>query len=1238
MRSKFTLLLSGIFFLGTFSLPLDRLQAEAASISCLQYVQLSLSGSGETVIPPEVLLANSYPDYDIFIVEIIDPPTGNDIADCSMVGDIIMVMVTNTQTNNSCWSNVLIEDKTSPIISCSEVVLPCYESVDFDDRDILIDTLYDNCTAAEDLDVWYSQTIHALNCDPLYSIYLNRIWTVTDESGNSSTCQHSIYFERGNVADVVMPQDTMLECPQINTDPGTLGFPTLNGIPINGFCELAVTFSDEIVPLCGNSFKIKRTWQIFDWCTGEMETHIQQIEILDTTAPIIDCPNDVTVFTGTQVCEGTHILPFVNVEDACADNADVNIRFRLEGILILDPLVVLPVGDHIVEVEATDPCFNASFCEYTVTVEDNVPPVLVCHNIVVTLNNNGDKIPLNVNNITDFVFIDNCGIADVEIRRMEDKCGEPGDVEFGEIIHLCCEDVADGVVTEIRAIDIYGNVNSCMFNIAVQDKLPPTITFCPPDTTINCNDEMTDLSAYGQAIAEDNCEVIYSEFSTSEIDECGEGAIFRTLIASDASGNADSCVQVITVINPFGVTPNDILWPENIFITDCDPETDPESLGSFPQVMVEHCPISFGINFSDEVTGQGEPCLLISRTWEVYDSCNQMVVGMHVQLIEVRNNAGPNLTGPEDLTVYVDETSCSAQLDLDVVEADDCSFGVVIENNFNNQGGAISDEFEVGTTTVVFIAEDECGNTSNWTVIITVLDTIPPSINCPENIVAENDPGDCGAIVNWDEPQAEDNCPGVSAIPTQLPGEFFQVGSATVTYVATDASGNTAECSFTITVQDNEPPVFVDCPGDIVINSDPGECGAIVEWQIPNAEDNCPGVALIANFESGEFFAVGTHIVNYTATDAAGNSAECSFEITVEDTESPEIVNCPQDINVVNDPGECGASVEWQLPIAEDNCPGVELTSSHESGDFFPVGTTVVTYTAIDAAGNTFQCIFEVNVEDSEDPVFVNCPDNIEISNEPGACFGIGEWEVPEGEDNCPNVEITGTHQLADTFPVGTTTVTYTATDASGNTASCSFDVIVLDEELPMIACPEDIEVNAQSGECEIFIDIDLPETSDNCGVDTFFNDFNLLEDASDIYGVGTTVVTYTVIDIFGNLDSCSFEVTVIKDFELTIVCPENVVQGNDVGVCEAFVEIELPEVTDFCELDTVFNNYNQTPNASDVYPVGVTVVVFTAIDADGVSATCEFTVIVEDAEAPEIICPDDVNTVNDPDSCSAFV
>ncbi|WP_423219974.1 HYR domain-containing protein [Bacillus luti] len=141
-----------------------------------------------------------------------------------------------------------------------------------------------------------------------------------------------------------------------------------------------------------------------------------------------------------------------------------------------------------------------------------------------------------------------------------------------------------------------------------------------------------------------------------------------------------------------------------------------------------------------------------------------------------------------------------------------------------------------------------------------------------------NDPGKCGAIVTF-QPTVTDNCPGVTFSCSPASGSFFSVGTTPVTCTATDASGNTATCSFTVTVNDTEPPT-INCPADITVAIAPCQVEPIVNFA-PTASANCGVVSVTCYPPSGSFFNVGTTTVTCTATDIHGNSSTCNFYVTV---------------------------------------------------------------------------------------------------------------------------------------------------------------------------------------------------------------------------------------------------------------------------------------------------------------------------------------------------------------------
>ena len=135
----------------------------------------------------------------------------------------------------------------------------------------------------------------------------------------------------------------------------------------------------------------------------------------------------------------------------------------------------------------------------------------------------------------------------------------------------------------------------------------------------------------------------------------------------------------------------------------------------------------------------------------------------------------------------------------------------------------------------------------------------------------------------------------------------------------TDASGNTANCDFTVTVTDAENPVIA-CPADINQGTDSGSCDAVVTYTAPTGTDNCPNSTTVlgSGLASGATFPLGATVNSYTVTDASGNEASCTFTVTIEDNENPTI-SCPSDVNVNNDNGVCGATCLLYTSDAADD-------------------------------------------------------------------------------------------------------------------------------------------------------------------------------------------------------------------------------------------------------------------------------------------------------------------------------
>jgi hypothetical protein len=389
--------------------------------------------------------------------------------------------------------------------------------------------------------------------------------------------------------------------------------------------------------------------------------------------------------------------------------------------------------------------------------------------------------------------------------------------------------------------------------------------------------------------------------------------------------------------------------------------------------------------------------------------------------------------------------------------ATDVVDGSVVVNCTKDSG----DNFPVGHTLVVCSATDAHGKTgsSSFNVDITLVDTTPPVLSGgPADISTTTESPD-GKVINYTKPTANDNIDGPLSVSCTTEPGLFPVGHTHVVCSATDLHGNTGSAPFNVDIAlvDTTKPVLSGVPGNIAENTEV-PTGKAISYTAPTANDNLDGpLGVTCTPASGTNFVVGSTPVTCSATDAHGNKGEASFSvvITLIDITKPVLSNVPADITIEAN-GPSGSQANFVPPTAVDNLdgpiPAVPCTPA--SGSTFPLGQTTVTCSATDAHGNTGTATFKVNVVDTTPPTLI-APGDTQVyatseagsdGNDQGPItrFVFG-FHVADIADPSPKV----TSNPPAFFPVGTTTVTFTATDASGNKASASAKLTVRPKPAP---------------------------------------------------------------------------------------------------------------------------------------------------------------------------------------------
>jgi Ca2+-binding RTX toxin-like protein len=250
--------------------------------------------------------------------------------------------------------------------------------------------------------------------------------------------------------------------------------------------------------------------------------------------------------------------------------------------------------------------------------------------------------------------------------------------------------------------------------------------------------------------------------------------------------------------------------------------------------------------------------------------------------------------------------------------------------------------FPFGSTTVTWTVTDTSGNISQATQVVTLVDTTLPEIFAPTDIVAEAT-GLSSTIVELGEATAHDIM-GIASV-TEHPSRFFILGETTITWIATDTSGNSASATQTVTIVDTTSP-SITAPGSITMEATSSDSNIVTLGNtvssdlvdIPSISNNAP-----------DLFPLGETIVTWIATDTSGNSASATQTVTIVDTTSPELI-MPEDVMI-------GAfSLEKQVEIGEaqaNDLAGSILTITNDAPNSFPLGDTVITWNVSDEFGNS---------------------------------------------------------------------------------------------------------------------------------------------------------------------------------------------------------------------------------------------------------------------------------------------
>lgn len=529
--------------------------------------------------------------------------------------------------------------------------------------------------------------------------------------------------------------------------------------------------------------------------------------------------------------------------------------------------------------------------------------------------------------------------------------------------------------------------------------------------------------------------------------------------------------------------------------------------------------------------------------------------------------------------------------------------------------------FAIATTAVNCSATDSAGNTANGSFTVTVRDTTGPAIAGTPGAQSAEASGPAGAVVSYSDPTATDLVDGVRPVACLPPsGSTFTLGTTTVTCSASDSRSNTTSTTFTVTVADTTAPVLI-VPVDVEVEAT-GPSGAVATFTA-SATDSVDGsIAPVCSPSSGSTFALGTTTVTCTATDGAGNDVSDSFQVTVVDTTPPD-VTAPSSF-AIEASGPSGAVATFSASATDLVDGALTPTCSPASGTTFALGSTTVTCSATDDAGNTGSSSFVVTVVDTTPPdLFLPADQLLEATGPAGApaTFTATATDIVDG-----TVPVSCDATSGDTFPLGTTVVHCSATDVAGNAATGSFSIIVRDTTPPALSVPGSITAEATGpvGAVVAFsasaLDVVDGPVTPVC-----------TPPSGSTFALGATTVNCSATDNSGNSTSGSFSVTVVDTTPPIVSVPADF-SAEATGPSGAAVTFSVSAI------DLVDGSIIPSCDATsgDTFPLGATTVNCSATDNAGNTGTAAFDVTIVDTTPPAVTVP--ASIVTDPTSISGAV
>nr|WP_238769712.1 Ig-like domain-containing protein [Maribellus maritimus] len=1155
---------------------------------------------------------------------------------------------------------ITVKDTIKPIISCPpELLVPIGDEVPNPYATIQEfiaagGNVSDDCgnSAQISIAVQFENRITGNLVDTLIVTY-----EFSDECGNTATCEQVIIIETDPGTEITCPGNVTSACYGEAPIPyQTLDEFITEGGSVTSKCSIDSS-SFALVGQISDGNKcpeiIDRYYQISDEC-GNSVTCIQTIIINDTIPPEISCPPGFTIEVGETIhAKYSNYAEFVSEGGSASDNCGLD----FSSFHILEQFISSNIAaDTLTRIyEIADSCGNTSICEQAIIIQNDLNLNFDCPGETEILVGCIDDIPEPHSNFSS--FINSGGSASSDCGIIEETFTVLNEVSDN---NKCPEKI----IRTYEVQDSCGNLITCSTVFVVYDNTAPTLT-CLPDTTIEVGGSIPAIIADYDAFviaggsASDDCGIIEESFNwVSDVSDENEfpETITRTYEIYDSCDNRAVCEQLIIVEGDAQLS---VTCPSELSFTCIDEVIPPynsyseyfDAGGSAYSI----CGIDTSSFFLLSDITDGEICpTTIKRNYAILDSCGHLIICNHI--ITVNDDIAPELECPPDKTILPGEsynpyTNYNDFVDAGGIAEDNCgllekTFHIDFETYLGNDPQLITRTYSI---------TDSCSNAASCLQQLTVYKTSDLQLICPSTVVI-----DCGLE---SIPAYYDNyeqfvkaggiaigSPPIDESTFKFEGEETDAKTCpeTITriYSIKNIAGDSITCEQLIVINDITSPVFNMRDKFVNCKTIPPKYTTVEMW-LQNGgtlSDECSidesSFTIISEYSDNRS-CPETIIRVYEIADDCGNRTRAREYIIVDDKLAPRVTRAPNEIEV----SECGTTPPYETleafreagGVVEDLCGTITMQFMGDA----PIGDGCPrlinrTYRFTDNCGNYTDYIQRYTINDTIAPKIIQVPNDTTTICARSTLNSYSDFVKYGGivEDNCEidtsSFILTKQEDSGDLICPKVYTNTYRIYDYCGNYVSFTHEVLVTDTEPPILICPQDTAIEANSSVPEAFQNYNEfskagGKASDNCAINAASFRLVSMETAQTTCGE-TYIFTYEISDFCGNTATCVHTVGIGDVIPPVMQCPTSITVTCEKEAPPIFRSFEDfiaaggnaydDEDLNVLSFEFVEENYSDTICPRDIIRT------YQITDQCDNVSTCEHIIRVTDNVPPEISCP----------------